>query len=405
MAYRFAASVIRGVLDFQKRGTVTGSIDLVGGPGRLELRLTGCPWRDLAGYRLEFRNPNPVPGKGLAGLSPSQEGAVGDITASRKVKVPDVPIEELRTYYKTGAPLPFHWANSLYLEWFSTTNGRIIIETADFELRMTSEPTWTMTVAEEEQQRIENRGALEGIFRELGELNYSVVPLDEDPDEPTSRVEAEAEAETARMNLLLDRISHRMEREELPEEEFERVMDEERERLRIERGEPAPEPLTPEEAAREAEWIDEMNAASAEAVREADDSLTEREHPLVIACRELAIRLHHEGKRKELMAQGASPEHPIIEMMDGVMIASAKLAGVLNTHLEDREWPPDRLTAGNALVRLKKARRYLEDAIEGINAAEEQRLAEPVWLSYQRQQIESIHHSVVGLIQEVRDSL
>jgi len=105
------------------------------------------------------------------------------------------------------------------------------------------------------------------------------------------------------------------------------------------------------------------------------------------------------------LAQGVSSEHPMIEVMNGVMIASGKLAGALYSHLENRDWPPDRLTAGGTLVRLKKARRSLEDAIRGLEAAEEQRLANFDWISAQRWQIASIHENVERLIEEIRNSL
>lgn len=404
MAFRLEDSVISGVLDFRERGIVSGLIELDGEPGTLELSLKGCPWRDLAGFKLEFSNPKHAGKPRAHGLTRKQEGAVGDMTASRKVKIPDIPLDEIGHYLKTGLPLPFHWANSLYLEWYSESNGRVVIESAEYELILSTDPTWLMTEAEELEQRAKNREALGGFMHDLGELISEEV---EDSDEPISSLEAEADAEAARMDLLLDRIQARMEREDLPPEELERVIDEERERLRVERGEPEPEPDPPEDAFEQAARLEEAK----EAVNNLFENLSTEprppppEHPLVIASRDLALRLHHEGKRSELFAQGANQEHPMIEMMDGVMIASAKLAGALNRHAEGDTWPPDRMIAGSTLVRLKKAREYLKDAIRGLDSAEEERLADPAWLSSNRRQIELIQKTVDDLIQEVRDSL
>jgi hypothetical protein len=42
-------------------------------------------------------------------------------------------------------------ANSLYLEWFSEANGRVVIESADYELNI-SAPEWRMTPEEDEQR-------------------------------------------------------------------------------------------------------------------------------------------------------------------------------------------------------------------------------------------------------------
>jgi hypothetical protein len=33
---------------------------------------------------------------------------------------------------------PEHMANSFYLEWFSESNGRVVIESADYELSLSS---------------------------------------------------------------------------------------------------------------------------------------------------------------------------------------------------------------------------------------------------------------------------
>ena len=152
MAWRVDEAVIRAEIDNRTRGCVTGHIWFAGRAAPVELALTGNCWRDLAGRRLEFTNPRPQPGD-LAGLATVQRGGVGDITASRKVKVPDISREQIGAYYAEKKPWPWHWGNSLYLEWFGDDNGRIVIESADFALKVVGEPAWEMTAAEEEQQR------------------------------------------------------------------------------------------------------------------------------------------------------------------------------------------------------------------------------------------------------------
>ena len=54
------------------------------------------------------------------------------------------------------------------------------------------------------------------------------------------------------------------------------IYEEEREKLRKERGEPEPEPLTPEQEEERNAWIDEMNRVAEEALREME------EHPELI---------------------------------------------------------------------------------------------------------------------------
>jgi hypothetical protein len=93
MAWRIDEQVIHGELDNRFEGRVTGHLWMTGREEPVELDLTGNPWADLAGHILRFRNPQPTPGL-PDGFAARQEGTVGDVTASRKVKVPDCSEEE-----------------------------------------------------------------------------------------------------------------------------------------------------------------------------------------------------------------------------------------------------------------------------------------------------------------------
>ena len=120
MAWRIADSVIRGELDNRVKGTVTGRIWLNGVADPVELRLKGNALADLAGCLIKFENIEPtIPLGPETRLHDLQEGTTGDLTVSRKVRVPDVPFEEFYALRKAGKPAPEHLANCLYLEWFS----------------------------------------------------------------------------------------------------------------------------------------------------------------------------------------------------------------------------------------------------------------------------------------------
>ena len=193
MAWRIEEAVIRGEIDNRVRDRVTGRIWFAGRAAPVELVLKGNCWRDLAGRRLEFTNPAPKPGL-PAGLAPRQQGTVGDITASRKVKVPDIPLEQIGEYYAAHKPFPWHWGNSLYLEWFGERNGRVVIESTDYVLKIVGDSTWDMMAAEEEAQRRANGEAMTGFMERLGEAAAEAAGEkfpDEDPegdeDEPSDR--------------------------------------------------------------------------------------------------------------------------------------------------------------------------------------------------------------------------
>ncbi|MBI2511884.1 MAG: hypothetical protein HYV96_07895 [Opitutae bacterium] len=418
MAWRIDEQVIRGEIDNRTRGRVTGRIWFVGRAEPVELELTGDCWRDLAGRRLEFVNPAPKPGLAES-FAARQVGSVGDVTASRKVKVLDFPLEDMHLYYKTGREMPWHWGNLLYLEWFSERNGRVVIETASFELKIVAEPAWEMTEAEDETQRRANGEAMGGFMERLGEAAGAAQAgkvVDDTPpewdlensegeDEPAAwdekpETEAEAEARQARSDLLADRIAARMEREG-DGADYEKILEEEIERLRRERGEPEP---TEEDRARSAEWIEEMNAAADEALAHPDPEVEEQlrfRHPLVERTTELHVRLHQQAEAENWIPADAGQEHPVQELLDATMIAGAKLAGALN----GREWPPELGFCAAAIVRLKKAREYLDDALRAMESCQEEKLLTAAQLGPTLVDVVDLAHDVDELIAELRAKL
>src|SRR5205085_11812900 len=138
-------------------------------PVVLELKGNASP--DLAGCLLTFSNPlKRIAHPHLESLRPLQRGTIGDLTASRKVRAFDVPLEEAMEMYRRKEKPPEHMANSLYLEWFSERNGRVVIESADYELTI-SAPEWRLT-SEENSQRAEQAAA--GMTDFMGRLTEAI---------------------------------------------------------------------------------------------------------------------------------------------------------------------------------------------------------------------------------------
>src|SRR6185503_15176819 len=94
----------------------------------------------------------------------------GDMTASRKVRVLDVPLEEAKQIAAKGKPIPDHLANALYLEWFSDANGRVVIESAGFTVEI-SAPAWELTPEEEQTQIAATHQALRDWLERLDEID------------------------------------------------------------------------------------------------------------------------------------------------------------------------------------------------------------------------------------------
>ena len=142
MAFRIHDHVTHGEIDNRERGRITGKIWLRGSDTPVELDLTGNACADIAGCLFTFR----VTSETFAlpkshTLFPDQNGIAGDMTASRKVRVPDLPFAEYYERCERGEKPPEHMGNCLHLEWYSQRNGRVVIETIDFESRVT-EASW-----------------------------------------------------------------------------------------------------------------------------------------------------------------------------------------------------------------------------------------------------------------------
>ncbi len=152
MAFRIHDSIVRGEIDNRIKGIVRGRVWVVGRSEPILLKLLGNAQRDLAGCRLSFTNPAPpIPHPHLEALYPYQFGTIGDLTASRKVRVFDIPSNQALEMLRRGATPPHHMANGLYLEWFSHRNGRVVIESTDYQLTL-SAPEWQLTTEEELQR-------------------------------------------------------------------------------------------------------------------------------------------------------------------------------------------------------------------------------------------------------------
>jgi hypothetical protein len=408
MAWRIDESVIRGEIDNRTRGRVTGRIWFEGVTAPVELDLAGNAWRDLAGRKLEFVNPVAVKPPLLtstdAGFGLQQQGVIGDCTASRRVKVPEVSMDELMELYRQRKPFPWHWGNSLYLEWFSVVNGRVVIESASFLLTVSSDITWDMTPEEEVTQRKKNSEAMTGFMQQLGEAvagDDSGAQFEATAwNEGAPQSEAEAETMQRDSERLSDRIRARL-RSEGPEADYAKILEEELARRARERGE---KPLTPEDEAARARWIEEMNRAAAEAAAHPDPEIEEeirQQHPLADRMFKLSLRLMKEPEARGWVPHDAVEEHPLIELGSSAMKVGAKLAGALN----GREWPPTIDLCAGVMVRLKRAREFLEDTLRAGEACAEEGLAEERWLAAVRGELEQIARETEGLITDLRAKL
>ncbi len=351
MALRLDVQVVRGEIDNRVQGRVRGRVWLAGRDEPLLLDLEGDAWRDLAGCRLEFRNPKPVTIRRMPAVAADQGGIVGDMTASRKVRVPDPAATESGKRRKRGEEPPEHWANALYLEWFSQANGRVVIESADFVLKP-SLPEWQMSVADERAQKEKNTHAMTAFLARLTDAvergrrragdaqEERPGGMDEFGWEQALR---ESDAVSDKYGELLDKYGDSAESEDIIAHE----MGWDRE-LEDATGEPREWLRAPAEVAAE------VQAQGTTAGPDADPP-EDQQHPLVEEASELAMGFWKWCDEHAMLDDDADED--VLEAMFQAQTLAAKLAGALNSHREASG------TDGLVVAALKRALSYLDAAL------------------------------------------
>jgi hypothetical protein len=132
----------------------------------------------LAGCLLTFKNRSlSIPIINHRALAHHQVGTAGDLTASRKIRLPDVPMEKFVRLRQSGLQVPQYGANCLCLEWFSEANGRVVIESTEFDLTITP-PVWTLSP---EQERLRQEMVASGFSGFIAKLNAAIESARSDP--------------------------------------------------------------------------------------------------------------------------------------------------------------------------------------------------------------------------------
>jgi len=324
MAWRLHDRVVRGEIDNRQRDHVRGQLWLIGRTEPIALELTGNCWRDLAGCVLKFRNPRPVAAeKEDPDLNAQQEGLVGDITASRKVRVFDLPLEEALRIGREGGTPPEHMANSVYIEWFSEVNGRVVIESADYQIDV-SAPTWKLTAEEEKQQSETNRQAMLDWMHRLDESESAEFDPGSDKqwDEfDYEKLLRESDERTEKYGKLLEKYEGHPDQEKIVAREMGWTWLEEA--LEADERGALPRPEEPEEVSPL-----EPNLAT-EGVDWVRDEHGRIKHPLQKRAFESAMSMRHYCDDRGLLKDDGDAD--LREMIFQAQCAGAKLAGALNS--------------------------------------------------------------------------
>ena len=413
MAWRIHDSVQRGEVDNRERGFVRGRIWLRGmaEPVVLELEGNACP--DLAGCLLAFENPGEtIPMRTDARMNLLQRGTIGDLTASRKVRVFDMPIEEAYMRKKQGLPVPEHMANSLYLEWFSDANGRVVIESADYRLTI-SPPAWQLSPGEEEQRQ---KTAAEGFAGFLGKLSDAIESLTHRPPEDKEWNEfdyekflRESDARTDKYGELLDKYRDDPNRDRLIAKEMgwtwlEGALEEEERSQGKEAGTGA---LPDKEAEDEADdsfdpdALDDFPDLEPEPSTEGVDWIRDENghvgHPLSLRVFNNSVALWQECDKLDL---AKADDEDLGALLSEYQITGAKLAGALNGLAYGR----DLRSGGLVVATLKRALSHLHAAQAALEKVAPKNLLPEKTVSSIRAELFSVREEILRLMREFRGS-
>lgn len=398
MAWRLDKAVVRGEIDNRTKGSVTGTIWLVGKEDPVELELEGNCWRDMAGCLLKFENPNPRKEKEHTDLNLHQGGLVGDMTASRKVRVLEIPVEEAYMMCKRGERPPEHMGNCVYLEWYSDFNGRVVIESVDYQFEI-SEPAWTMTEEEEVQQRKANGAAITKWMERLtGAFSAAQRREEIEAAEDKEWSDDNAPMDEFQWEKFLKESDERTDKMMKLYEKYEGVDAEERERLiaREMGREHLEEHLDAKENGDlpEERWdIPDMN----EIPDPQPDPLTEGidwvlddrghpVHPLYKKCFELVSDSRRGCKDAGLLDEKTN--NPLNDLIFSAHMVTAKLAGSLNSIWMDHE------DGGFIVATLKRSLKYLNETMSHFQTV---RKTEKVDVA----RLNSFHSSLCAIREEI----
>jgi hypothetical protein len=379
MAWRIEENVIRGEIDNRTPGRVHGKVWLADCNDPLVLELTGNCHKDLAGCRLTFTNPAPKSDTRIT-LAANQSGAVGDMTAARKVRV----IENFDYLaIKRGKKFPEHLANCLYLEWFSHANGRVVIESTEYKIQV-SRPVWRLSPDEEIRQQEANADAMRSFMEhEAGALDpreeaaYDGAPKDEFEWELFLRA---SDRRATKLGELMEKYHDHPDRDRL---------------IAREMGWTAIEEILDAEAGFVAE--EEPDNAIEDGFEESESDAPEMDehpilHPLVTRLIDRSATLMNLAKDRR--------DNDLEEMLGGFISVGPKIVGALGIVRPGRKM--DREFNGLVVARLKRALGELSRALNAASRLKEKKAELPFSIDEYVSEMLEIRQEILSLMNEFR---
>jgi hypothetical protein len=393
MAWRIHERVSKGEIDNRRRDHVRGQIWLVGRDKPIRLDLSGNCLRDLAGCFVKFENPQAKPAADEdVGLADKQSGVAGEITASRRVRVFDVPLEEALRITREGKAPPEHMGNCFYLEWFGDTNGRVVIESTDYAID-TSTPEWTLSAEDEQGQIAASHQAIRDWLDRLDASHYwEPSKFDPDDEKPLDefgyeKLMRESDARTDKYIELLKKYEGHPDQEKIVAREMgwtwlEEALEADERGALPPREEVEVPPLEPNPITEGVDW--------------ARDKQGHIHHPLTKRAFESAMAMWHFCDESGLLGENGDAD--LRQMIFQFQTAGAKIGGALNGLAYDED-----LRDGSFIVAaLKRALNYLHQSVSAAEKVAGKNLLDSERLESFRADLFEVREEILRLMKRFR---
>ena len=184
MAWRPSDWVLDGELDNTTPGWTVGWIRLQGRDEPLQLKLAGNCHPDLAGWKFRIVRTDPIPewvgAMDYSGIATDQSGSIGDVTADQMLRHYECSCDEFVQRLHVGNPPPTTLRKSLYLEWFSNRNGRVVIQCTRLAVERQGEQTFELTEEQCREQAKSNNEEMSFFLHQFGDALNQQNPFQHD---------------------------------------------------------------------------------------------------------------------------------------------------------------------------------------------------------------------------------
>jgi hypothetical protein len=295
---------------------------------------------------------------------------------------------------KKGEKPPEHMGNCFYFEWFSEANGRVVIESTDYKIDI-STPSWTLSPEQERDQIVATHQAMRDWLERLDDaLAQQPEQFDPEKDKPLDefgyeKFMRESDARTDKYIELLEKYEGHPDQEKIVAREMGWTWLEEAleadQRGALPSREPMEVPeLVPNPLTEGVDWI-----------RDKDGHI---HHPLTKQVFDSAMAMSHYCDDRSLLGEDGDVD--LAEMVFQFQTTGAKIAGAL----DGLDYDEDLREGGFIVATLKRALGYLHKSIAASDKVSAKDLLDAQRLESFRAELFGVRTEILELMKRFRAS-